>query len=392
MFGYDRCSTTEEKSWSQLPFLLLWMIKDRLDFIDNVQLASVCQNWHSASASYTKKSIQSASSLRLPWIMQELEVNSSSRDFICMSRRKTFTIDLPEFHGATTLFSKRGWLLLWRKNFSYSATAGSSTNRNGGISNNPLPYSMFLMNPFTRATVKLPDVEKDIIPPIAGSFSTTIEGYPHCVVLRGSHSRQGLGLILRIAYVGDDDQTGWSEISFAGESVKYFDLFNGLLVHGQHVYCFDLWGMTIIYDLETHEWKEIPAGPENAETGLCHMMEYEGEIIRVDRNRGPGFSLTMSKYNGFSSSWEKFKTNDDDVKLKDISFLFLQPYCYHCFCAKATKEDGPLKKKAYVLQPSSGTRDVPNRFNVFVQDLADGSNEILLPLRSYASAKWVDIG
>lgn len=79
--------------------------------------------------------------------------------------------------------------------------------------------------------------------------------------------------------------------------------------------------------------------------GLCYMMEYEGDIVRVDRKRGHGFSLTMFRYNAIPSSWEKFNNNDDDVMLKDISFLFLQPYCYHCFCAKATKEDGPLKKK-----------------------------------------------
>lgn len=64
--------------------------------------------------------------------------------------------------------------------------------------------------------------------------------------------------LIRIAYVGDDDRTGWSEISFAGETVQYLDLFNGFLICGQHVYCFDPWGTTIIYNMETdHEWKEI---------------------------------------------------------------------------------------------------------------------------------------
>lgn len=370
------------------------MIKDRLDFIDNVQMTAVCRNWYFASASYTKKSIQSAASQRLPWIMQEYTNNSSLREFICISRRKKFTIDLPEFHGASTLSSKQGWLLLWRKNISYSATAESNNNSNNGIDNNGLPYSMLLLNPFTKATIKLPDVEKDGLATHAGSFSTTSEGYPHCVVLRCGHFGQGHGglLILRIAYVGND-KTGWSKISFAGETVQYFDLFKGLLVHGQYVYCFDVWGMTIIYNMETHAWKEIPPRPENAEIGLCYMMEYEGDIVRVDRKRGHGFSLTMFRYNAIASSWEKFNNNDDDdVMLKDISFLFLQPHCYHCFCAKATKEDGPLKKKAYVLKETFATQDVPSRFNVLVHDLVDGSNQILLPLSNYASANWVDIG
>lgn len=157
------------------------------------------------------------------------------------------------------------------------------------------------------------------------------------------------------------------------------------------MYCFDVWGMTIIYNMETHAWKEIPPRAENAEIGLCYMMEYEGDIVRVDRKRGHGFSLTMYRYNAIASSWEKFNNNDDDVMLKGISFLFLQPHCYHCFCAKATKEDGPLKKKAYVLQELFTAQDVPGRFNVLVHDLVDGSNQILLPLRSYASASWVDI-
>ncbi|KAF7121523.1 hypothetical protein RHSIM_Rhsim13G0015000 [Rhododendron simsii] len=182
---------------------------------------------------------------------------------------------------------------------------------------------MLLMNPFTKATIKLPDVEKlDGLATHAGSFSTTSEGYPHCVVLRCGHFGQGHGglLIRRIAYVGND-KTGWSKISFAGETVQYFDLFKGLLVHGQYVYCFDVWGMTIRYNMETHAWKEIPPRPENAEIGHCYMMEYEGDIVRVDRKRGHGFSLTMFRYNAIASSWEKFNNNDDDVMLKESTLV-----------------------------------------------------------------------
>ncbi|KAI7982240.1 F-box/kelch-repeat protein [Camellia lanceoleosa] len=140
----------EEEFWSQLPFLLLWMIKDRLDFIDDVQLSAVCRHWWSASASYPKR-LQSAGD-RLPWIMQFSRnnfVKSGLREFICVSRRKKFTIDLPEFCNADTLFSKQGWLLLHRKNF-------SSDGRGG---NRRLPDSVFLINPFTKAKIEMPDVE-----------------------------------------------------------------------------------------------------------------------------------------------------------------------------------------------------------------------------------------
>ncbi|KAL7172191.1 hypothetical protein ACSBR2_031816 [Camellia fascicularis] len=376
----DNCNAnTKEKEefWSQLPFLLLWMIKDRLDFIDNVQLSAVCRHWWSASASYPKR-LQSAGD-RLPWIMQFSRnnfVKSSLREFICVSRRKKFTIDLPEFCNADTLFSKQGWLLLHRRNFS---SDGRGENRR-------LPDSVFLINPFTKAKIEMPDVVSAARAQFVGSFSTTIEGYPHCVVLRECNRHRPELTLLRIAYAGADKM--WSQHSFVSQREHFTmfsvsggvhcDIFNGLLIIGQHVYCFNTMGVIIDYGIETHVWKEMLQPPEMV---YCSIMEYEGEIIRVDieDDYHIGGSLTFFRYNGTSSMWEKLNNNE----VKGIIW-FLQGGCY-CFSARA--KDLHLKKKAYVLYHNR-SMDV----DVEVLDLADGSTQMLLPFSCHRSAAWVDMG
>lgn len=82
----------KEDRWCDLPTLVLWGIKDRLDFPDNLRFAAVCKSWQRASPSYSKIHIHNP-----PWIMITRGVYMSKREFISTSTGNKYSIPFVDF-------------------------------------------------------------------------------------------------------------------------------------------------------------------------------------------------------------------------------------------------------------------------------------------------------
>lgn len=299
----------EEKSWCLLPDLVVWMIKDRLGFVDNTQMACVCRNWWHASTVYPNQPAAPKAYIMYP-PEPDNDDELSCREFICVSTPTPTTMTnenceklTTEFVGAELVFSKRKWLLMKRKN------------------------SFFLIHLFTKVRINLPDV---------GSFGDFVgtftfldqqEHQPHRVFL---YTNQHHKVWLRIAHIPGDKK--WTEYNFVDHRIKSKSA-KSVLAIGQKVFCFDFTGRLIIYDMVRNMWKMVDQ-PERWHV-RCYMVEHQGEIFkyssrgdRLQQSR-PNFDCTF-RYNDDSTAWERLSYND--VKDMDTSW-FLSKF-QGCFSAK----------------------------------------------------------
>lgn len=345
-------------NWSSLPTVVLWMIKDKLDIFDSMCLEAVCRDWWFASLNYPKKQVVGDG---MPWIMQQNdEENSNSHEFISITRKKRFTIDLPEFRNCQVLFSKQGWVLMRKKNFCESYER--------------LPDSLFLMNPFTKAKIELPAVAE--IWEYYGCFSTKA-GVPKQVVLLGAG--KSCETMLRTNYIGD---AVWNE-HFSIDHPIVFEGCRGLVSTKEQIYYINIWGKMIIYDMVNQCCREL-SGSRN-EMGVNYIVEHEGNIIKLlASDYGDKASFSISTYSDSHTKWQGL-SNDE---MNNLSLYLSRSH--NCFCAR----DRGLN--AYVLQPNYGGLPYPRLllgYNVLYYDVADGNTQVLQqPYKISATAKWVDIG
>lgn len=349
-----------ERDWASLPLLPFWTIKDKLDIFDNLSLASVCRDWNSISSSYPKR--QSIGD-GMPWIMQmNKSIDISARDFVNILGKKKFTLDLPEFVNSLLLYSKQGWLLMLRKNISKERKSFQA------------PDSVFLINPFTRAKLEMPD-NTFSSKKYHGSFSTK-NGNPERVVLLNDCSMGQT--TLSMAFPGD---SSWTKYSYFGQPMQ-IDGRSGLITIEEKVYYLNIKENMVIHDMGTKEWKELP-GPSN-EIGYRYIMEYEEKILKLFFCTRQHTSHSICSYNDTEFSWERMSIDD----VKDMSLYLSRKTS--CFAAK----DKGLKVNQ-LIPIYCGVRHgfpVTYGFNIVSHDLIDGDTQTLeLPLRIGSSAKWVDI-
>ncbi|KAL8149009.1 hypothetical protein AgCh_006140 [Apium graveolens] len=124
------CSSTFEKSWTNLPSELLSKIADDFEIVDLLRFRAVCKDWRSASFPCSAQT----ESTGLPWLLASpTEGGSNNYILYNQSKDKKYLINIPELEGAYCLASDLGWLLLSRGN------------------------QLFFFCPFTRAKIELPE-------------------------------------------------------------------------------------------------------------------------------------------------------------------------------------------------------------------------------------------
>ncbi|KAI8553565.1 hypothetical protein RHMOL_Rhmol05G0025600 [Rhododendron molle] len=101
---------TMEETWSCIPNLLIWMIMERLQFIDSLRLSAVCKHWLNAFHNFPKE--ETTSYCNFPWLMISKDHRGSERECFSPWTKTKFTVDLPEFAKTFVLNSKNGWVLL----------------------------------------------------------------------------------------------------------------------------------------------------------------------------------------------------------------------------------------------------------------------------------------
>ncbi|CAK7338274.1 unnamed protein product [Dovyalis caffra] len=138
------------------------------------------------------------------------------------------------------------------------------------------------------------------------------------------------------------------------------------LTVGDHVYCFDRCGVSmIIYSLTTRVWKQLEVGCSS----WCRLVEHEGKNMKVEQKEPNARSVKIYRYNDTALRWDRL--NDNDVK--DISWFFLRVHASY-----SVKGEG---SKGYFLQAKrTGKFRMTGAlygYQIEVYNLKDGSKEIL---------------
>ncbi|KAH7850335.1 hypothetical protein Vadar_031190 [Vaccinium darrowii] len=270
--------TREKDNWSNLPALLVWMIKDRLNYPNNLRFSAVCKSWLHASLDY--QPIVDALAAP-PWLMIARSIWESNREFISTSTGEKYNIDLPDLCNPITLFSSKSWLLLEKLDYTKITEFDSP---------------IFLLNPFTKAKIKLPYIAGG---GYSGAFDV-VNGNPHCVVLAKSPSDC---VKLSITHLGDDT---WATYNYTFGDLAKFNFIDWVVITGKLVYCVNYTARVFIFDLANLEWTDLmgKAGLVCMKFHL-HFMESQGKLLQVHwPSRLNDATLVFYRLNESNTKWE----------------------------------------------------------------------------------------
>ncbi|XP_043694393.1 uncharacterized protein LOC122645113 [Telopea speciosissima] len=394
----------EEETWSILPDDLLWMIRERLNFVQNLCVAAVCKNWWSSSPICSDITTTTAR-FSLPWIMGYRGRDSTEQKFIDPWYRKKYIINLPDLSEARVIYSKEGWLLLIKTigvNYVVRETPTGPKSIEGRKA-----YSPFLFNPLTKSKIELPKLPYVTL--LAGTFSirdgalshVAFATYDHDIILPlNEHSLSPNFFITSLGdrgKSGDDGTSSWMWLKYTPTFAvrQIMDDVVGFFILGDLLYCFDPYAGMLVFDLLTLTWKEYRRS-RNLKMSSS-ILECEGEIIDMQMStKWQEDGVKFFKWNLSNSSdsneidWVELK--DDDALIQDRVW-FIGGTRYSSFTRKVLDGGRSMKKKVYycnnfVFQDMKTAKWIFNRIDglenlggVFVDQRPDG----------YLPPLWVDI-
>ncbi|KAF7142515.1 hypothetical protein RHSIM_Rhsim05G0023100 [Rhododendron simsii] len=309
---------TMEETWSCIPNLLIWMIMERLQFINSLRLSAVCKHWLNAFHNFPKEA--TTSYCNFPWLMITKDHCGSEREFFSPWTKTNFTVDLPEFAKTFFLNSKNGWVLL------LTCHCCKQVPR------------VFLLNPFTRVKLEMPREP----PPFRVHLSaiSMLEGTPNCVALVNTINYSQIA----IAHPGVD---GW-KISTIPLAVRKRIVHMFFVDH--YLYLIDSYGRALRFNTIDFTMTNGFMGAE-AEDGDTYFLQCNKEIIRVTstglipygRFCMNGFTKAawgFYKYSFTKAAWEAL--DEDEIRGKS---WFLS----NCGAKFSSAAEGTVVEKVHFL-------------------------------------------
>ncbi|GAB2234082.1 hypothetical protein Droror1_Dr00003319 [Drosera rotundifolia] len=189
-------------------------------------------------------------------------ISSSKREFISISSKEKYTIDLPDFVSTSCLASKNGWLLLLRD-----------------VVLEETSFSLFLLNPITKEKIEMPPIDKDgaEVSSCFAAFSI-LNGYPHHVGLVYCVNKES-GLLMITLACCDGDRL-WQKAALLQQFLVC------TMMIGSTLYCLGGDGCLFLADNVIRSlWKHLNrhAGVEQQEFAFSksHFMEYQGQLLMM---------------------------------------------------------------------------------------------------------------
>ncbi|KAI3830113.1 hypothetical protein L1987_04247 [Smallanthus sonchifolius] len=241
----------EEEAWSFLPVELLEYIISQLTLKDNIRTSAVCKAWFSVALSVRVVN-------KPPWLMYFPKLGNRF-EFYDPSKRKTYSLELPELHGCRICYNKDGWLLLYK----------------------PRTQRVLFFNPFTREMIKLPRFEMtyQIV-----AFSSSPKS-PNCIVFTVKHVSPTV-VAISTCYPG---ATVWTTVNYHNRLPFVSSIWNKLVFCNGLFYCLSLTGWLGVYDPNELTWTIRVVPPPRCPDNFFvknwwkgkFMAEHKGDIFVI---------------------------------------------------------------------------------------------------------------
>ncbi|KAJ4789861.1 F-box protein family-like [Rhynchospora pubera] len=254
----EKCKIDVSRPWTDMPIELVQLLLPRLNLIDCIRLPSVCKAWRSVSNYIQDAKVH-------PWLLYSANDSCLLRLFDPIYG-KEYSIDMKWFGLVKNLmfhYSRDGWVL-----------ASKETKH------------LFLINPLTRESFGLPDLDHGISTTMSFSSSpTNLDCVVFVVLLADFH-------VMEIS-TWSPGANAWSKMSFDNEFGLCVPC-NPVFTQGEF-YCYKLNGDMLVYNpkKKTLQTLAIKApteitGPIEMEEIIarimqCHLMEAWGDLLTVFR-------------------------------------------------------------------------------------------------------------
>ncbi|XP_050374496.1 putative F-box protein At4g22660 [Argentina anserina] len=139
----------EESKWHKLPVEIVELILKKLASIDILRFEAVCSSWRLAAKSYVASPYYHPLP-QAPWLMlRNDQDDNKSCQFFSVEEKRVYTIPnvFEGFHDDCCVGSSNGWLVIMDKK-----------------------AALYLLNPISRATIELPDIQT--LPDFSINFSS----------------------------------------------------------------------------------------------------------------------------------------------------------------------------------------------------------------------------
>ncbi|OVA04445.1 Protein of unknown function DUF295 [Macleaya cordata] len=297
---------------------ILELIANYLHPVDYIHFRAVCKEYRSMIPAVNWKT--SCTRIRQTTSLSPFLIFSKNNDTIhnCvdpMHNNEKYLMNLSDLLlGATIRFSKGGWLLM---------SKGERT--------------VFFYNPFTRATIQLPDLPDDLCYVFSGIACSSLPTSSDCVVFAITQYPND-GVLIFIIARGD---TFWTVRDYQNTNlprhVEYLPCLNSPVFYNGAFYCLDYNGSLGVFNIEGgFTWKVLPKPQAHFNSIYpSFLVECEGKLLSVDVGH-VGKSVRIFKLDFSKMVWVK-------VESLGKNMLFISDTS----CFSATAPHSRMENKIY---------------------------------------------
>ncbi|XP_026419674.1 uncharacterized protein LOC113315593 isoform X2 [Papaver somniferum] len=212
-----------------------------------------------------------------PWLMFSRDHGSATFTFVNpMYDNEKYFLNLFDLVGAVIRFQKGGWLLM---------------SKDDQVTN-----SLFFYNPFTRETIKLPQLPDEEIYGFSGISFSSLPTSSDCAVFP-IEQRGGENVSLYFIRKGE---AFWRFFVFGNADIgKYIPLHNTQVICNGVFYCVDYNGVLGVFNIEDNSWKVLEK--PHQQFGAMYpsfLVESGGELLLVKLERyGTLFGIFRLDFN-----------------------------------------------------------------------------------------------
>ncbi|XP_026429807.1 F-box/kelch-repeat protein At1g57790-like [Papaver somniferum] len=299
--------------WGNLNGDMVESIANSLHRLDYIHLRSVCKAYRALlpTAMFTSNTRGTHLS---PWLMFSRDHNSTTFNSLNpMHNNENYLLNHSDLMRTVIRFQKGGWLL---------------------VSKEKMEHCLFFSNPFTRETIKLPELPVDFT--FSSVSFSSLPTSPDCVVVSIELQSYDDDQVVCLYFIRKGGEF-WSSRNFGGSDIEnYMPSHNTPAFYKGRFYFEDYNGSLGVFNIKNNSWKvlEEPYQPFS-DIYPSFLVECDGKLLLVKLGRH-GTLLGIYRFERYC------------VKVKNLVKHML--FVSHISCFSAIAPNSHMANKVYFLR------------------------------------------